>query len=61
MQGSWVGGSIGPEGRYVLSEELGSGPMGAVYLALDSVLQRGVVVKFLEPEIAGKRARPQAV
>lgn len=36
-------------GRYVLEQELGRGAMGVVYRGRDTVLERPVALKFLEP------------
>jgi len=46
-----------PEGRYRIHEELGSGAMGVVHLAEDSLIQRQVAVKTLKLEQSEKRQR----
>jgi serine/threonine protein kinase len=39
-------------GRYQIGEELGSGSMGVVFAAIDSIGPRGVAVKFMLPKFA---------
>lgn len=42
---------VGPNGKFVLQQEIGSGAMGRVYRALDRYLLRDVAIKFiLRPE-----------
>ncbi|HEX7837432.1 MAG TPA: serine/threonine-protein kinase, partial [Kofleriaceae bacterium] len=42
---------VGPDGKFVLQQEIGSGAMGRVYRALDRYLLRDVAIKFiLRPE-----------
>ena len=42
---------VGPSGKFVLQQEIGSGAMGRVYRALDQYLLRDVAIKFiLRPE-----------
>src|SRR4029079_10608984 len=42
---------VGPPGKFVLQQEIGSGAMGRVYRALDRYLLRDVAIKFiLRPE-----------
>ncbi|TWU04137.1 Serine/threonine-protein kinase PknB [Symmachiella macrocystis] len=50
-----VGSSLG---KYEIRQLLGTGGMGAVYLAFDPMIEREVAVKVLPPEIA---SRPQAL
>jgi serine/threonine-protein kinase len=45
-------------GNYELTEKIGEGGMGAVYKALDCVLQRDVAIKMLRPELT---SQPQIV
>jgi predicted Ser/Thr protein kinase len=46
-----VNAEVGPEGKFVLQQEIGSGAMGRVYRALDRYLLREVAIKFvLRPE-----------
>ncbi len=48
---------IGPEGRFVIRNLVGSGGMGQVYRALDSVMKREVAIKTLHKELVA--AEPQ--
>src|SRR3954463_10305305 len=46
-----VHAEVGPGGKFVLQQEIGSGAMGRVYRALDRYLLRDVAIKFiLRPE-----------
>lgn len=38
---------VGPDGKFVLQQEIGSGAMGRVYRALDRYLLRDVAIKFI--------------
>ncbi len=42
-----VGSKLGDRGRYEITRQIGSGGMGAVFLAEDSLLKRKVVIKAL--------------
>src|SRR5262249_25492926 len=47
-------------GRYEVREHLGSGGMGAVYLAQDRLVEHEVAIKFIRPSLAqdkGERTR----
>ncbi|HTL51816.1 MAG TPA: hypothetical protein VL860_04480, partial [Planctomycetota bacterium] len=39
-------------GKYLLTNRLGAGAMGTVYLAVDQMLQRKVALKILAPQLA---------
>ncbi|HET7499366.1 MAG TPA: protein kinase [Kofleriaceae bacterium] len=46
-----IDSEVGPDGKFVLQQEIGSGAMGRVYRALDRYLLRDVAIKFiLRPE-----------
>jgi serine/threonine protein kinase len=46
-----IDAEVGPNGKFVLQQEVGSGAMGRVYRALDRYLLRDVAIKFiLRPE-----------
>jgi len=46
-----IDAEVGPNGKFVLQQEIGSGAMGRVYRALDRYLLRDVAIKFiLRPE-----------
>jgi serine/threonine protein kinase len=46
-----INAEVGPQGKFVLQQEIGSGAMGRVYRALDRYLLRDVAIKFiLRPE-----------
>src|SRR5688572_3258594 len=38
---------VGPDGKFVLQQEIGSGAMGRVYRAVDRYLLRDVAIKFI--------------
>lgn len=42
-----IGAEVGPHGKFVLQQEIGSGAMGRVYRALDRYLLRDVAIKFI--------------
>ena len=42
-----VGSQLGEKGRYKITQEIGAGGMGAVFLAEDTLLKRKVVIKAL--------------
>src|SRR6185503_7421884 len=46
-----INAEVGPQGKFILQQEIGSGAMGRVYRALDRYLLRDVAIKFiLRPE-----------
>ena len=45
--------SVGPDGRYVLVRQIGSGAMGTVHEARDTVLDRPVAVKLIDRRLTG--------
>ena len=45
--------------RYFITRHLGSGAMGEVYLAQDTLLDKQVALKVLHPDIAGDRSNVQ--
>src|SRR5688572_5706493 len=47
-----AGGEVGTLGPYRVVRELGRGAMGAVYLALDTRLDRSLALKVMLPEVA---------
>jgi hypothetical protein len=42
-----VNAEVGPQGKFILQEEIGGGAMGRVYRALDRYLLRDVAIKFI--------------
>jgi serine/threonine protein kinase len=42
-----VNAEVGPQGKFILQQEIGSGAMGRVYRALDRYLLRDVAIKFI--------------
>jgi serine/threonine protein kinase len=42
-----LGTEVGPEGKYLLQQQIGSGGMGRVFRALDRFLVRDVAIKFV--------------
>ena len=42
-----VHAEVGPQGKFILQQEIGSGAMGRVYRALDRYLLRDVAIKFM--------------
>jgi len=42
-----LGSEVGPEGKYLLQQQIGSGGMGRVFRALDRFLLRDVAIKFV--------------
>src|SRR4051812_30152883 len=42
-----IDAEVGPNGKFVLQQEVGSGAMGRVYRALDRYLLRDVAIKFI--------------
>src|ERR1044071_3561129 len=49
-------GEVGTIGPYRVVKELGKGGMGAVYLAIDTRLDRKLALKVMLPEFAADRA-----
>ena len=51
-----IGGSIG---KYEIRSQLGSGGMGAVYLAFDTLIEREVAIKVLSQDVASSKTALQ--
>lgn len=43
--------TIGPDRRYIIEKEIGSGGMGRTYMALDGVLTKRCVIKEFDPDL----------
>ena len=52
----WIGRSIGDRQRYRLEGRLGSGGMGEVFLAMDTLIGKQVALKLLKEKLVGSTA-----
>jgi serine/threonine-protein kinase len=52
----WIGRSIGDRQRYRLEGRLGSGGMGEVFLAMDTLIGKQVALKLLKDKLVGSTA-----
>jgi serine/threonine protein kinase len=51
---SWIGVVLGDRDRYRITEHIGGGGMGDVFLAVDTILGQDVAVKLLKDKLANK-------